>query len=123
MHVLKDIIKSGANIIRINAKYQPIGKYNELREKILKAGKVKILIDIKNLGHKIGIFTSNSTENVTEFLKKHNLDFFDFISSSKSVWGKNFGLNKLINKEGFLPEKVFYIGDETRDIEAARKSE
>ncbi len=46
--ILKKIISSGAEIIRINTKYVPIKDYKKIKNKINKAGKIKILIDIKD---------------------------------------------------------------------------
>lgn len=50
LDVLKKIISAGADIVRINLKYQNIKNYDKIGEKILKAGKVKILIDVKKRG-------------------------------------------------------------------------
>lgn len=90
-------------------------------------GLKEILWEIKSLspdgkqGYKMGILTSNSLENVNKFLKNHDLDLFDFVLTSSRFWGKNYGLKKLILQKGYAPRDILYIGDETRDIEAARK--
>jgi len=81
-----------------------------------------ILIQIKNLGMKMGILSSNSTKNIKEFLKNHDLDLFDFISSSSKLWGKNRSLKRIIKHSSLPIKKILYVGDETRDIEAARKT-
>lgn len=47
LRTLKKIIKSGAEVIRLNTKYISIKDYEKIRQKIEKAGKVKIMIDIK----------------------------------------------------------------------------
>ncbi len=85
-------------------------------------GLKNILLSLKSLGHTIGILTSNSLENVSLFLKNHDLDIFDFINTTSKIWSKNTGLNNLISTNGFQIERVIYIGDETRDIDAARKA-
>lgn len=77
---------------------------------------------IKSLGYKMGILSSNSLENVNKFLHQHDLKLFDFVLTSSRFWGKNHGLKKLIAQHGYRPQDILYIGDETRDIEAARKS-
>ena len=41
--------------------------------------------------------------------------------STTTIWSKHHSLAKLIKSRGFLRENVLYIGDETRDISAARK--
>ncbi len=85
-------------------------------------GLTEILRELKNWCQGIGILTSNSSDNVLKFLKNHDLDIFDFIKSTSQIWSKNTGLKKLIAQHGYNPEDVFYIGDETRDIQAARKA-
>ena len=85
-------------------------------------GLKEILRKIKSLDYKMGILSSNSLENVNQFLKAHDLNLFDFVLTSSRFWGKNHGLKKLILQKGYAPQDILYIGDETRDIEAARKS-
>lgn len=68
-----------------------------------------------------GIITSNSEKNVRTFLKKNNLlHYFEFIHSALNLFGKDKVLTKQIAKSRLKPEQVVYIGDETRDIEAAK---
>lgn len=73
--------------------------------------------------HKLAILTSNSKDNVEVFLKKHNLDkSFDFIHSESDLFGKHKKLKKAISKYSFNSNETYYIGDETRDVEAAKKA-
>lgn len=70
---------------------------------------------------KLGILTSNSNENVMEWLKLNNLSsFFDFIHGDSGYFGKNRQLKKILKKYAINPSQAYYIGDETRDIEAAK---
>lgn len=81
------------------------------------------LTDLKNHNYILGIITSNIQENVINFLKNNDLDdYFDFIHSGTSLFGKNKIINKVIKEKQLNPEKIVYVGDETRDIEAAKKS-
>jgi phosphoglycolate phosphatase len=70
----------------------------------------------------LGILTSNSKENVVKFLKKNEMDIFNFIFSEKSIFGKDKVLLRLMKKRKLKPENIVFIGDETRDIEAAKKA-
>ena len=70
----------------------------------------------------MGILTSNSSQNVKEFLKNHQLDVFDFTHSVSKFWGKSSGLKRLIRKYKLKPDHLLYIGDEIRDLEAAKKA-
>jgi phosphoglycolate phosphatase-like HAD superfamily hydrolase len=70
----------------------------------------------------MGIVSSNNRKNIERFLKNHDLEIFDFLQSTTKIWSKNHTIAKLIKSHGFNKSDVIYIGDETRDISAARKS-
>ncbi len=83
-----------------------------------------ILQMLKTLSSKyyIGILTSNSVDNVEIFLKNHN--FIDYISDIRSefhLFGKHNSLKKIISKHKISKDRIIYVGDETRDIEASKK--
>lgn len=84
-------------------------------------GIVPILNQLKENGHQLGIVTSNSPENVQIFLKNNKLDLFDFVSSGR-IFSKHRTIRKCLKQYTFKREDVFYIGDEARDIVAARKN-
>ncbi|OKH16551.1 carotenoid oxygenase [Fischerella major NIES-592] len=99
----------------------------ELKSKIpeLKpiTGMKEALINLKNAGHRLGIITSNSKDNVTEFLRINELDnLFEFIYSGITIFGKTTIINNLLKQKQLKPEEVIYVGDETRDIEASKKA-
>lgn len=81
-----------------------------------------LLSVLKRCDYQLGILTSNDPSNVKKFLKRHQLDFFDFIYSETSLFGKSRVINNLLKKQSLKSQEVIYVGDETRDIEAARKS-
>lgn len=82
----------------------------------------KALLKLKKRGYKLGILTSNSKENVNKFLERNSMDLFDFIYSGSSLFGKGKVMKNLLKKHGLSPEEVIYVADETKDIEAARKT-
>lgn len=84
-------------------------------------GIADLLIKLKTSGYSLGILTSNSAENVSLYLEKHQIDFFDFIYAGNNIFGKEGHLKKILRKSGLQPEQLSYIGDETRDIEAAHR--
>jgi HAD superfamily hydrolase (TIGR01509 family) len=80
------------------------------------------LLGLKQQGYRLGIVTSNSRENVGDFLTAQQLDdLFDFVSSGLTLFGKGRIIQRILKQHGFAPQDVIYVGDETRDIEAARK--
>lgn len=97
----------------------------ELRQEIqfLKpiAGMQAALLHLRQQGHSLGIVTSNSNENVTTFLQTHGLgELFDFTYSGTTLFGKARVIQRLLAQHQLDFRKVVYVGDETRDIEAAR---
>lgn len=85
-------------------------------------GMKEALSNLKKKGCYLGIITSNLGANVSLFLRKNSLDnYFDFVYSANTLFGKNKVINKAIDKHRLLKDEVIYIGDETRDIEAAKK--
>lgn len=77
---------------------------------------------LRSLGYQMGILSSNSKENVTDFLKRHGINFFDFIETTSKIWSKHTTLEKLRKDFGWNINDMLYIGDETRDVDAARKA-
>ncbi len=80
-----------------------------------------VLEGLKQEGHKLFILSSNSEENINIFLRLNNITQFDAVFSKSSIFGKSRIIKNIINKNKFIADDVYYIGDETRDIEAAKK--
>lgn len=82
----------------------------------------EVLLELKKRGFQLGIITSNSRENVLGALEKNGLqDTFTFIYSG-STFGKHKVINKWLRIENINHEQVVYVGDEIRDIDAAKKT-
>ncbi len=81
-----------------------------------------MLTKLKAKNYSLSIITSNNTDTVDLFLKKHNLSCFDYIHSDPGLFGKHRLISKFIKTHHFKPEEVIYVGDEIRDIEAAHKA-
>lgn len=86
------------------------------------AGMQAALLALKQRGNRLGIVTSNSQENVTAFLETHQLsDLFEFVGSGLTLLGKGKIIQRIMRQHQLDPATVLYVGDETRDIEAARR--
>ncbi|HSW93679.1 MAG TPA: HAD hydrolase-like protein [Gammaproteobacteria bacterium] len=71
----------------------------------------------------MGILTSNSVENVSMWLDLHKMShFFEFIHTESRYFSKKYLLKKTIKKYKIDKSQAFYIGDETRDMDAAGKN-
>lgn len=85
-------------------------------------GMPEVLAELHSRGHRIGILTSNSKENVAAFLGRHDLPWFHFVKTSSKLFGKSGKMKSILKAEGVEPGRALYVGDETRDIEAARET-
>lgn len=80
------------------------------------------LLALKQQGHHLGIVTSNSRQNVIAFLEAQAMrDLFDFIDSGLTLFGKGRIIQQILRQNRIDPTTTIYVGDETRDVEAARK--
>lgn len=83
----------------------------------------KALFVFKQYGYQLGILTSNSKKNVIAFLEKNGLnDLFDFIDSGTGIFRKDKAIKTVLKRHKVAAANLIYVGDETRDIEAAQKS-
>lgn len=84
----------------------------------------EMLESLKSDGCELGILTSNSTQNVETFLRLNDLSIFDFIRGDCQVFGKAEHLRNILIEKNLHPiQHLFaYVGDETRDVDAARAS-
>lgn len=101
------------------------------RKEIAKhAGSIKLYPGIKEMikeikpkTKKMGILTSNSSVNIKIILEDNGiLNFFDFIYAKSPILKKHKIMKKLLKQQRVFSENVFYVGDEIRDIEAAKKT-
>ncbi len=84
-------------------------------------GMEQVLKQLHEQGISLGILTSNSQENVKIFLQANNMDFFNIVYGNSRIFGKGKILGNLIKKYN-LDTSTIYVGDETRDIEAAKEN-
>lgn len=81
----------------------------------------EMLLRLRAGDFRLGIVTSNSEENVQIFLKAQDLGSFDFIESSSKLLGKASVLRRVLRERKLGRDRVFFVGDELRDIEAAHE--
>jgi len=73
--------------------------------------------------YSMGIVTSNSSKNIHKFLVINGIEnHFSFFSTGISLFKKDSNIRSLMSKNKLRKEQVLLIGDETRDIEAAREA-
>jgi phosphoglycolate phosphatase len=73
--------------------------------------------------HKLFILSSNSTETIKAVLKRYRLlEYFADIEGDIPLLRKAGRLKRLIKRNELDRGHLFYVGDEARDIEAARRA-
>lgn len=77
---------------------------------------------LKSMGHELYIISSNSKENIEAFLSEHELQIFAGVITGASAFGKHRLIERLLKKLKASPESAIYIGDEVRDIKAAKQA-
>lgn len=70
----------------------------------------------------MGMVTSNSPNNVQRFLSRNDMNKFDFIYSGTGLYSKNRIFQKIIRHSRNSADNIWYVGDETRDIQAGKKA-
>ncbi|WP_310424752.1 HAD-IA family hydrolase [Chamaesiphon sp. VAR_48_metabat_135_sub] len=92
----------------------------EVRNVKLFPGVVELLNTLKLQGYRLGIVSSNAEANIRSLLKQHQIEhLFDFVNTA-STFGKGKAIGRLIKQYQCSKSDVIYIGDEIRDIQAAR---
>lgn len=86
------------------------------------SGMKEVLSKLQSEKYLLGIITSNTEENVNKFLEKNDFHTFNFVHNEKNILGKHKTILNVIHEHGLLKKDTVYVGDEVRDIEAARKS-
>jgi phosphoglycolate phosphatase-like HAD superfamily hydrolase len=72
-------------------------------------------------GHELFIISTNNVSNVHQFLHPHNVhDYFLEIYGGVGLFSKAPALRRLIKEQNLERQNALYIGDEVRDMEAAR---
>jgi len=85
-------------------------------------GMLGLVRRLKEEGFRLGILTSNSSGNVSEFLKRFDIELFEFVHTSSKLSGKGRVIRRILKSLGLKPGEVLLVGDEVRDIEAAQET-
>lgn len=78
-----------------------------------------MLLDLKKLGINMALLTSNTKDNVNNFLRIWDLQYFDWVEGTSGILKKHRSIKHQLKKHNLLKKQVIYIGDEVRDIDAA----
>jgi phosphoglycolate phosphatase len=86
------------------------------------AGMDQAISRLRNAKFELFIVTSNSTNNVERFLSSQGmLDDFKAVYGGAGMFSKQRLIKKAMKINRLSPNTAIYVGDEVRDIEAARE--
>lgn len=98
-------------------------RFRDMIEDVLPIpGMPELIRHLTKQNTRMGILTSNREDNVRDFLRKYELEVFEFVESSAALFGKSRKLRKIMKTTGLQPEDLVMIGDEVRDINASKKT-
>jgi len=90
-------------------------------------GEIRLFPEVPNFlkrlresGLRLGVVTSNSIENTRRIFHEETFAQFDHLSCHVALFGKKAKLKALLQESGLSPDQVLYVGDELRDLDAAR---
>lgn len=108
---MPSLIKEGQKIFK-NYVHEVDGFSDNLNE---------MLVRIKDLCGTIGIISSNTKKNIKLFLEHRGIDCVDFVISSP-LFTKERKIKTIMKKYRLFPSDILYVGDETRDVDSAKKA-
>jgi phosphoglycolate phosphatase len=92
----------------------------EVRNVKLFPGVIELLNTLKLQGYRLGIVSSNAEENIRSLLKQNQIEeLFNFVTTA-STFGKGRAIERAMKQYDCSKSDAIYIGDEIRDIQAAR---
>lgn len=84
-------------------------------------GMPEVLKELRSKRHELFILSTNTTRNIDKFLKHHKMeDYFSEVYGGVGMFGKAPALRRLLREQHIETEDAIYIGDELRDVMAAR---
>lgn len=85
-------------------------------------GMLPTIEKMRDRGYRLGIVSTNEQASIEAFLCAHQIDgLIDFVFSGKKLFGKAKLIRQMLRVHGLTTDQVVYIGDETRDIDAAKQ--
>jgi len=97
-------------------------KAREIGETRLFEGVDRLLARLKDAGVGAAIVSSNSEANVRAVLGPSLAAHISFFECGTSVFGKAARFRKVLRRSGISPPEAICIGDEVRDLDAARRA-
>jgi phosphoglycolate phosphatase len=82
-----------------------------------------VLESLRQAGCRLGILSSNARENILACLRANQVDgLFESVVGYSRLLGKARGIRRQLRARAVDRRRAIYVGDEVRDIEAARQA-
>lgn len=94
----------------------------DLMETVPIEGIGEVLETLLQRGHRLGILSSNARASVHEYVRRHRLPGLDRVVGGTGLFGKAGALRRQARIRGIDPGRLVYVGDELRDLDAAREA-
>lgn len=86
-------------------------------------GMEEVLERLSRCGYRLGIVSSNSEDNIRTCLRANGAEqWFELITGYSHLLGKQRPLRQVLRRTKLKGRDVLYVGDEVRDIAAARRA-
>ncbi|MBO1111542.1 HAD-IA family hydrolase [Bordetella petrii] len=85
-------------------------------------GMAEALTQLRAAGLRLAVVSSNSAANVQRVLGPRATEWFDDFECGTDMFGKAAKLKRLLARHRVAPQRCVLVGDEMRDIDAARKA-
>ncbi|HYG41479.1 MAG TPA: HAD-IA family hydrolase [Bordetella sp.] len=85
-------------------------------------GMAEALAQVRATGLRLAVVSSNSAANVQRVLGPQATRWFDDFECGTDMFGKAAKLKRLLARHRVAPQRCILVGDEMRDIDAARKA-
>ncbi|MCY9024088.1 HAD-IA family hydrolase [Priestia megaterium] len=82
----------------------------------------EVLKELKKQDCKLGFLTSNNKNETNEFLINNSIDIFEYNHYSFNPFSKSRDISSFLKNNRLKKDEVIYVGDELRDIKAAKKN-
>ena len=79
-----------------------------------------MLRQLSERGIALAVASSNAEENVRQVLGPGSASLVNHYACGASIFGKQLKLRAVLRRSGLPPDQIIYIGDEIRDLDAAR---
>jgi phosphoglycolate phosphatase len=107
---------------RLVRKYQAAAA-EEADKLKLAVGLPAALAAIAGSGVRLGVLSSNREDNIRRCLRANGAEgHFAFVVGYPRLFGKGKALKRILRAERLTHDEVLYVGDELRDVEAAKKA-